>query len=188
MEEENKKLQERRISQQKAIDMGTPFIHHFQLRGNKITFIKSYEDEGKKYGVQVLLNSVIDLRMNFETLIVKTQKKGIRIGVVDRLRERTERRPTQPNAVYYECWNGKISYGNKGKWESENTGSEAEEGETIITQVDLWKGTITWASHSKTSKTVIKASLECPILREPNREFVPYWEMAHELDCIEWSL
>lgn len=85
------------------------------------------------------------------------------------------------NAICYSGYKGRINYGAEGEWVYKDVGDSLCEGMKVVVEVNLCRVTFTLTHPDKPTKT---HSITSTILSEPNRHFVPFFQMTHTGDSI----
>jgi hypothetical protein len=171
------------------VDLTTPYAKNFRTEANTITLVKEeWKDDKKIYNQQVLLNVVLKKVFAFSARILKTKRNALVIGVVDRKVQKEEMDSfASGNAICYSGFKGRINYGESGEWRYKDIGDPLCEGVEVkvVASMDERKVTFTLKYPDKSVKS---HSISSDILVQPQREFVPFFQMIHSGDTLEWFI
>jgi hypothetical protein len=102
---------------------------NFELQGNTATLINEISDGRGLFCQQLLLNIMVRKTFIFTVRVRRTKRKGIVVGVVDKLKQKDERSSHKSaHAVCYNGLGGKILYGEDGKCKEKCIREEVCEG------------------------------------------------------------
>ena len=101
------------------------------------------------------------------------------IGVIDFEKQRNVRSSytANGNAICYHAINGYIYPG-----DINSNGGACKVGETVSVSVNRKEGSIVWAVGNS-----VKHSCKCEMLSDQTRTIMPFVEMCHSGDIVEWS-
>lgn len=123
--------------------------------------------------------------LHFRIKINRTRNGWIIIGVVDK---RAQKEMTSSyrsgNAICFDGSSSRIYYGKEGHFTYTKVKEKAEEGMEILVEMNMMMKTVEFNFRSMSTES--KHLIDDSILKESNREFVPYIEMMHPGDSISW--
>ena len=101
------------------------------------------------------------------------------IGVIDFEKQRNVRYSynAKGNAICYRAYDGNIYPNN-----INSSGGACKVGETVSVSVNRKEGSIVWAVGDS-----VKHSCKCEMLSDQTRTIMPFVEMCHSGDIVEWS-
>lgn len=88
------------------------------------------------------------------------------------------------NAICFDGSSSRIYYGKEGHFTYTKVKEKAEEGMEILVEMNMMMKTVEFNFRSMSTES--KHLIDDSILKESNREFVPYIEMMHPGDSISW--
>ena len=171
------------------LDRSTPYAKNFRAESNSITLVKEeWKDDKKIYNQQVLLNTVVRQVFTFSTYVARTKRNAVVIGVVDRNKQKQEMDSfASGNAICYSGFKGRINYGEGGEWKFKDIRDTLCEGMEVRVVVDMHDSTVTFTLKYP-DKVIRTHSIYSDILSHPQREFVPFFQLTHAGDTVEWII
>lgn len=161
----------RRIKLANIVFRDTPYLGQFRIEGNKITKINN----GTWY--QLFFSEDIPKTRvyRFSIKILHTQSRYIMIGVVKRNQSQNQISCNTGHAICYVGYNGNKYPANQSEGEGFSVG------EAVQVTVNRSTNTVQWAVGGAIRATVVNSMLAI------DNHFLPYVEMCHANDIIEWQ-